>query len=1836
MRTVRPRAAAAAAIAGLLLTTLTPVPAHAAPNTATPYPTFAGSANPVPDERTGYHVRNQLQAIFDADVAAGAGSSPDNDFWIDRMLARTGNLPGGSNGDANAYLFSRGRAVFMKTHTPNVLGFGGEVAYVESIAGGQGAYTITASVNGADVALTEDVNARKQTPSYFRTVFNNTGSGLRITETKYITDANVAVTAMDVTSTNGSAKNVTLTATSAFAKTVASDNGELTGAVRAFNQLTTIFPRFSGDGFAPVDGTLRQTLAVPASGAVSTKVQLGFVTKEQPAADAEYAHYRGLSPAAAFKEHVTDYNQWWADNVPYLDTPENNIDKTLFYRWWLMRYNFLDADLPGNDYQFPTSMEGVLGYNNAIVLTVGMFVDDLKYFRDPVYSYGPWVSAGEVSKSSKYVDNPGDPANWSNSYTEYISEAAWRSYQLHGGPKAIAQNLAEYAEYDVKGLQQAYDFDGNGLIEYNWGAMTGNDADAVSFDWKSGYMDRTENAYLYSNAKAAAAAYRTAGNTAKADEMEAFAARIKAAVLQYLWEPARSTPDQMGLYGNLLKHRLVNGNELVPWKEINNYYPYSVGLMPKPGDADYNQPYTEALRLFADASQYPIFPFTTANQADKAAAAAKGFPGSNNFSIINSTVTFRMLSSVLRNYPTSYIDAEWYKKLLYWNAWAQYQNGGDNRYPDQNEFWADGTASPQNIGYRSWIHHTILGATNFTVIEDAMGLRPRSDAKVELDPIDIGWDHFTANNIRYRDRDLTIVWDAPGGTKYYGSDVPEGYSVYLDGQLAFTADKLGKLVYDPATGTVEAAAGVQVLTHDAISVKAPQDVTYNANARIVDVMAKAGADINTASTGSENVAQGRPATATFSASGRGPAGAVNGTTINEPFWGTAGSPNATDSIDIDLQGERSIDDVRVYFYNTTTTATVQGYAPPAQFTVSYDDGSGWKLVPSEFRSPAYPRGNLNQVRFPSVKAKKLRITVQHAPGAKTGIKEVQAFGTGVAAPAAVNNPPLADAWLDSSYSQAGSARIIGLAQDDGDPGTALTSAWTVADAPDGGSAAFEPANAPSTVARFTKSGRYTLRLTVTNGQATSTKDVVVNATALSEGEINVAATATASASFTAGWNNVNAVNDGKPSLFSGGAQTDLWGTWTGSEPATRWLQYDFPSAVRVDRASIDFWSDSTTGGSGVAVPKSWKLQYWDGTAWKDVTNGTGFDPAVRGRTNAVTFDAVTTTRLRATFNALPNAAGTAYSAVGVSEWRVFATAASSIKGVDARTQVGVVPTLPSTVDVTYADGTTLPVSVAWGSIDPSKVAAVGDFTVSGFVAGTTLTASAHVWVRGPDPVQINTIDPVAVSTKVGVAPKLPAGVTVGYNDGSRQSGIAVTWAAIDPAKYAAANTFEVSGQVAGTDKTATATVTVGDGGPSDTAPPVATLTADPAPASGWTTSNVMVTATATDNADPAPKLEIAVGSGAFQAYTGPVTISAEGSTTVKARATDKAGNVSAVTERTVGIDRTAPTATAAFDAGSRSVTITGTDALSGIGAVQYRLTVGGVVTQDWTTASGPVPIGSSATTVDYRAVDKAGNTSATGTVQVPAGQAPVNVARTATASASYTPGWVTADNINDGVQPTGPVGPNTDVWNTWPQVGEQWIQLDWAAPVTVDRSRIWFSQDLDDSGAGVAPPKTWKLQYWTDAGTWADVEQPTAYGTSATEWNTVTFKKVTTTKLRALLTASGTEEGKGAPGVQEWEVYDVPGAATPQFDVEVQAKTQCIAGTAYVSVNARNADDQTLTIELVTPYGSRTVTGVAPGKTAYQSFNARTASVPAGSATVKVTGPGGSMEIKAPYTASTC
>ncbi|MCD0252677.1 Ig-like domain-containing protein [Xanthomonas campestris pv. campestris] len=1379
-------------------------------NAAIGEPRFRGLAHPVPESGVAFAPDGQLARIFAADVARGAGQVPGNDFWVDRMLVREGT--GGGFDDENNWLFTRGRAAYLSSHVPEQPGFVGQVAYWHA-TDYDALFHLQSTQGTREVQWNEQPQQRRQTPSYFSTVFEDAGAGVRMRLVKYITEQNVAVATFVLSSLDGAPHTLSVQARSPMA--THADGAALTGAFDAYNAITTVFPRLSGDGFRVDGARLVREVAVPATGeAAPIKVQLGLLTHELPEAQAEYDRIAGQSPQQAYQQHVARYNRWWVDNVPYLDTPNANITKSLFYRWWVLRFNFLDANVPGNDYQFPVAIEGVLGYNNAIVLTTGMFLDDLKYLRDPIYAYGSWLSAGETAGGGKYVDNPGSPENWSNSYAQSITAAAWRSLQVHGGPPALASKLARYGSGDVDGVLAAYDLNHNGLIEYDWAAMTGNDADAVSFDWAKQHgeirMDRTESAYVYANAHAAAQAAQLAGDSGTAQRMQTTAARIRKAVLEVLWQDRSSTADSVGLSGDLLKHRQAKGPRLpVDWKETNNYYPFSVGLMPKHGDADDDPKYIRALRLFADAAQYPLFPFYTANQVDLHARGSGAEAGSNNFSTINATVAFRLLGAALRDYPSPYLSAHSYRTLLYWNAWATYING-DNRYPDQNEFWSKGSAANGGtIGYRSWIHHTQLGATNFSMIEDAMGLRPRSDNQIELYPIDIGWEHFAADNLRYRDRNLSIVWDRDG--THYAGQVPKGYSVYLDGRLAFRIDRLAHVLYDPASGQVTAlpdavnpAGAVQVLETHPAHLATMTQVAFAPASRAAQVLAKAGLDVTLPAAARLDLAHGAQATASFATPGFAAAAAVDGSTANTPFWGTAGSPAASDWLALRFAGSRQVDQVVLYFYRSSSpggeqhgfpSGTRPGYAAPWMYVVQYQDGGSWKDVPGQVRDALIAEGNRNRVRFPPLRAQALRVVVTHAGSARTGIKELQVFNSSQAPPAFVGNvAPQVQAWQLDTPGADGTVRVNGRVGDDGLPSGALQVRWSLLQGPSGGEVVFADPAAVQTTVRFTQAGHYTLRLAANDGALAGHADVQVNAPASPPVErIALQSLATVSAQLTGTQYRVQALNDGVlPAADSTPNGSRRWGSYGRAQPQTVWLHYQWPRPVRLSSSTLYFWSDQPDGA--VAPPASWTLQTLQDGRWQDVSARSGYPVAANGAVSTVSFAPIVTTGLRAVLTT--QTLGTGRAAIGVDEWQAWSDVPRQLEPIDLRTAPGELPTLPQEVTAFYADGSVLPVAVQWPDVASERLASEGKVEVQGLVEGV-VPIKATLWVRATPPGQITAVQPLpVVMAVVGQAPTLPGFVSLQYNDGSRER-VPVHWPALAPARYAQPGEIPLTGTAQG-------------------------------------------------------------------------------------------------------------------------------------------------------------------------------------------------------------------------------------------------------------------------------------------------------------------------------------------------------------------------------------------------------------------------------------------------------
>ena len=146
---------------------------------------------------------------------------------------------------------------------------------------------------------------------------------------------------------------------------------------------------------------------------------------------------------------------------------------------------------------------------------------------------------------------------------------------------------------------------------------------------------------------------------------------------------------------------------------------------------------------------------------------------------------------------------------------------------------------------------------------------------------------------------------------------------------------------------------------------------------------------------------------------------------------------------------------------------------------------------------------------------------------------------------------------------------------------------------------------------------------------------------LPPGSTDLALSATASASYTSPWTQVSAINNGIYPITSNDDNdlTPYWGDWP--EVGTHWVELDWNSPITTNGTEI-YWADD---GGGLLPPSSWVVQYWNGSAWVNVTSQSG-EPVAINAFNSITFDSVTTSKLRISMQSN----GTA--SVGVIQWVV--------------------------------------------------------------------------------------------------------------------------------------------------------------------------------------------------------------------------------------------------------------------------------------------------------------------------------------------------------------------------------------------------------------------------------------------------------------------------------------------------------------------------------------------------------------------------------------------------------
>lgn len=1384
-----------------------------------------------------YDSKEMMKALYQQDLDNGGDS-----FYMDRILARYGVANGnaGNNGDDDGNTFmTRGRALYMYTSNPAIIGFGGKTSYGCSSSGsslGGDMYAINFSEGSSTLSSKEVTSKRVNYPSNWVSQYQ-VGS-LTADVEKFISNENVAVTTVNLTNTEGSDKTITVNVNSNFVSsrdevTVGGETQqELTGSMNSTADLTKITTRLSGNGFEYAEGSNKsmvKTVTIPAGQTVEVKVVMAFTTEELPQSTTDYVRFLELDGTSALKAQKAEYNQYWADNLPYIDVPNKAVQKAIDYRWWLERFNTMDANIPGYDFQYPVTVEGVLGYNNAIALTQPMHLQDTKWLRNAYLPLGQLLSVGNSSQSSAFLDNPGNRSNWNNHYGQYIADAGLEAFNVIGGGAELAENLAYYFEHDAKGQLDHYGnhtsatTPENYLIDYQNNYMTGNDADTISMHVKGigNWKTHGENAYVYAAAQSASDLYGMLGNIEKSEEMKTLAENIQSDILEYLWcdQCQKFETRAVSPTSSFVSHNPDKPN-LVELTESNNYNYFSVGAVPT--DEASIAKYKEALKTFTNGDDFPIFPYYTANQVHN-----KQLPGSNNFSNINFTVQARAYEAALRTYDVEqeYVTDDMLALMVEWCAWNMYPNGGDIRYPNNNEFFNIDNKTLDTY-YRSWIYHNILGNYTYLFIEDMAGVQPRSDEKLELDPIDFSYDHFMVNNIRYHGKDITISWDKPDGNKYYGDNVPEGFAVWIDGESAFVLNDLVHVVYDAKTGELEFPENEKttVLSKASVSeIPAAMDVAIT-DSNVVEMLKKSG--IN----GLTNEAEGATVTASYTpAKARAatwaekhradgsdttskavnetapdPQAVTDGMTVNMPFWGNDQSTNATDSLVIDLGGQKNIDMMDIYFYNDRQSG---GYAEPTKYTLEYWDGSAWKHAENQNRTPAIPRANYNEDKFKEITTDKVRVTVTNQPGRYTAVTEVQLFKEGGDRPEVENQAPDVTVKVNTEKLENMKASLIAQCTDDGLPyDKTLTYKWEVTEKPsDTASAYLSDEKALNTSLIGSEEGTYKVRFTADDGEKQTVKELSVEIKkADTQADIDVAPTAVASSDYTASWEKLDGINNTsfEPTKSAGGTGKG-WGNWgvSGGTGSTHWVQYTWKEPVNIYKNDI-YWYDDN---GGTRVPSSIQIQYKnDAGEWVDANVTTDFQNAnKKNKYNAIDMVPVTTTALR--MNMKLSAAGT-----GIYRWKVYSTPVEEILPVFKGTKTGTIPEMPKDITAKTSYKELRTVKVLWDAITQDQVAADGEFTINGVNEETGKFVTATITARSDmDKATITTVDDTTVNTLVGNLPYMPKTVMVLYNNGVKDNvSVNVTWPQITSDQVAAEGTFTVEGDVEGTTTKAKMTVNV--------------------------------------------------------------------------------------------------------------------------------------------------------------------------------------------------------------------------------------------------------------------------------------------------------------------------------------------------------------------------------------------------------------------------------------------
>jgi len=456
--------------------------------------------------------------------------------------------------------------------------------------------------------------------------------------------------------------------------------------------------------------------------------------------------------------------EWMAENIPFFDASDTEMVRAYYFRWWSYRKHLKQTPDGWVITEFLPDVPWA-GKDNTISCAAGHHIYEGRWLRNAIY----------VDDYCKFwFRKGGEPRR----YSFWAADAIYARYLVnHDRPFALSlipDLAANYQSWEKTHL------DRNGLF---WQI---DDRDGMEKSiGGSGYRP-TINSYMYGDATALGNLARLAGDGSMAAIFRAKSEGIRNRVNKDLWnsvdgfyETCSREHETFSRVRELIGFvpwyfNLPTDDRNTAWKQL--FDPQGFAGLYGPTTAERRNPRF----MFFDPHEClwngPSWPFAT-------------------------TQTLVGMANLLNNYRSASLAVQDYFRLL-----RTYTYSHKRKLPDgQSIPWIDEDLNPDT---GEWIARDILHRLNRPdknrgeyynhstyadlIISGLVGLRPRADDQVEVNPLvpEDALDYFCVDRVRYHNRDLTILYDRSGNHYHKGA----GLRIFADGTEIGRAPRIARLL----------------------------------------------------------------------------------------------------------------------------------------------------------------------------------------------------------------------------------------------------------------------------------------------------------------------------------------------------------------------------------------------------------------------------------------------------------------------------------------------------------------------------------------------------------------------------------------------------------------------------------------------------------------------------------------------------------------------------------------------------------------------------------------------------------------------------------------------------------------------------------------------------------------------------------------------------------------------------------------------------------------------------------------------------------------------------------